>query len=133
MRLALLALLLVGLAAPAPGQIDDRLSLGGAAESYTGLRLDAEPDLLAARTRADLRLAFDYERGRVVLRPRLDVDGDDVPDFRIVQHRPDGSDAFLTCVISTDDPDDAISKAVLDYLDEKKKDQKTGGLGGRTL
>lgn len=31
-----------------------------------------------------------------------------------------------------DDPDDAISKAVLDYLDEKK-DQKTGGLGGRTL
>lgn len=74
MRLALLALLLVGLAAPAPGQIDDRLSLGGAAESYTGLRLDAEPDLLAARTRADLRLAFDYERGRVVLRPRLDVD-----------------------------------------------------------
>lgn len=69
-----LALLLVVLGAPATAQLDDRLSLGGEVAPYAGLRLDAEPDFLAARTRADLRLAFDYERGRIVLRPRLDYD-----------------------------------------------------------
>jgi hypothetical protein len=73
-RLASLALLLAALAAPAAAQLDDRLRLGGAVEAYTGLRLGAEPAFLAARTRADLRLAFEYERGRVVLRPRLDYD-----------------------------------------------------------
>ena len=74
MRFILLAALFVGLAVPAAAQLDDRLNLGGAAESYTALRLGAEPDFLAARTRADLRLAFDYERGRIVIRPRLDYD-----------------------------------------------------------
>src|SRR5690606_33108857 len=73
-RFILLAALFVGLAVPAAAQLDDRLNLGGAAESYTALRLGAEPDFLAARTRADLRLAFDYERGRIVIRPRLDYD-----------------------------------------------------------
>lgn len=74
MRLAFLALFLAGIGAPAAAQLDDRLSLGGAVEPYVGLRLGAGPDVLSARTRTDLRLAFDYERGRVILRPRLDYD-----------------------------------------------------------
>ncbi len=64
----------LGSALPARAQLDDRLRLGGSYELYTGLRLDASPDVLAARNRAELLLTFGYDRGRIVLRPRLDYD-----------------------------------------------------------
>ena len=67
-------LLLLVLAAPARAQLDERLSLGGSYQLYTALRTDADPDFLTVRNRAELRLGFDYERGRIVLRPRLDYD-----------------------------------------------------------
>ena len=60
--------------------------------------------------------------------------------FRLM---PEKTEAGLTQAFDTydelhektgaDDPEDAISKAVLAYLNEKKQDQKTGGLGGRTI
>jgi hypothetical protein len=68
---ALLALLAVS---PALAQLDSRLGLGGSYEFYSGLRLDREPDLLTVRNRAELLLTFDYDRGRIALRPRLDYD-----------------------------------------------------------
>ncbi len=75
MRSLLSALLLTLLAtAPALAQFDDRLSLGGSYEFYSGLRLADAPDFLTVRNRAELLLAFDYDRGRIVLRPRLDYD-----------------------------------------------------------
>ncbi len=75
MRCCLSALLLAALAVlPARAQLDDRLSLGGSYQLYAGLRLAETPDFLTVRNRAEVRLAFDYERGRVVLRPRLDYD-----------------------------------------------------------
>jgi hypothetical protein len=61
-------------AVPARAQLDDRLRLGGSYQFYTGLRLDASPDFLTARNRSELLLGFDYDRGRIVLRPRLDYD-----------------------------------------------------------
>lgn len=74
MRLFLAALAVLLTALPARAQLDDRLSLGGAYEFYGGLRLDASPDVLTARNRADLRLSFAYDDGRIVLQPRLDFD-----------------------------------------------------------
>ncbi len=74
MRLLFSALVALLVALPARAQPDDRLSLGGSYEFYSGLRLDASPDLLTARNRADLRLAFAYDGGRIVLQPRLDYD-----------------------------------------------------------
>lgn len=62
------------MAVPAYAQLDERLRLGGSYQLYAGLRLAETPDVLVARNRADLRLAFDYDRGRIVLRPRLDYD-----------------------------------------------------------
>ncbi len=35
----------------------------------------------------------------------IDVDHDDVADFRIFQHRPDDSSTFLTCVVDATDPE----------------------------
>ena len=74
MRRAFLLWLVASLAVPAYAQLDERLRLGGSYQLYAGLRLAETPDVLVARTRADLRLAFDYDRGRIVLRPRLDYD-----------------------------------------------------------
>jgi hypothetical protein len=73
-RFLLPALVAFLLALPARAQLDDRLTLGGAYELYTGLRVDSSPDVLTARNRADLLLTFAYDDGRIVLRPRLDYD-----------------------------------------------------------
>lgn len=60
---------------PAQAQVnDDRLRLTGAYELYGGLRLSAEPDFLSARNRAELLLDYGYDRGRIVLRSRLEYD-----------------------------------------------------------
>lgn len=69
-----LGLLALSLAAPVRAQLDERLRLGGSYQFYTGLRLDEAPDVLTARNRAEVLLTFDYDRGRIVLRPRLDYD-----------------------------------------------------------
>ena len=60
--------------------------------------------------------------------------------FRLMQEKTEAGlmQAFdvydeLHAETGADDPGDAISKAVLAYLNEKKQDQKTGGLGGRKL
>ena len=72
---ALLALLLALLAAaPVRAQLDDRLGLGGSYQFYAGLRLAESPDFLTVRNRAEVLLGFDYDRGRIALRPRLDYD-----------------------------------------------------------
>ena len=70
----LAVLVLLGLALPARAQLDDRLRLGGSYQLYTGLRIDADPDFLTVRNRAELGLSFDYDGGRAVLRSRLDYD-----------------------------------------------------------
>ncbi len=75
MRPWLLVLALAALAAaPARAQLGDRLRLGGSYSFYAGLRLADPPAFLTARNRAEVLLTFDYERGRIVLRPRLDYD-----------------------------------------------------------
>jgi hypothetical protein len=70
----LVVLAAVALAPDASAQIDDRLTLTGGVEAYAGLQLSADPDFLAARTRAEAALAFGYERGRIVARSRLTHD-----------------------------------------------------------
>lgn len=75
MRRCLLVLSLAALTAcSATAQPDDRLSLGGSYQLYAGLRTADAPDFLTVRNRAEVLLSFDYERGRIVLRPRLDYD-----------------------------------------------------------
>lgn len=74
MRYLVLALLGLLAAAPVRAQLDERLRLGGSYQFYSGLRLDAAPDFLTVRNRAELVLGFDYDRGRIVLRPRFDYD-----------------------------------------------------------
>jgi hypothetical protein len=72
LRAALLAApLALLLAAPASGQIDDRLGLSGGYEFYAAVSAEERPRLLAARNRADLLLTFGYDGGRIAVRPRL--------------------------------------------------------------
>jgi hypothetical protein len=73
-RFPTLALVTLALAAPAVAQIDERLSLSGGYEFYSGHSLGAEAAFLAARNRADARLAFRYDRGTIVLHPRATFD-----------------------------------------------------------
>lgn len=97
MRLLLPVLLALLAASSTRAQLDQRLGLGGSYEFYTGLRVDREPDLLTARNRAELLLTFDYDGGRIVLRPRLDYDA--------LGERLDGDlrEAFIDVFFSTVD------------------------------